>query len=259
MKKILGLVLLVILGGTFVTQASAQTPTEPVSPAVHILQATMARITFRNATMGGLCHGYVASVTGGLAYVVTAKHCVAGMSQTALIAGQMDPVLRITVHYANGTDGGPWQLLWSPDQDIVVITAGFTIKPTSYADLCATCPSYTDQYMVAVKTPVPVVSLLSAGGGPAVLSSGLLMGGQATESQVMMPASEGTSGSPVLDTQGRLIGIVSTAHLFPGTEASPAVHVVSGDAVNQFVQWALDHATLAPQAKRVATTTAPKR
>jgi hypothetical protein len=242
MKKILGLVLFVILGGTFVTQASAQTPAEPVSSAVGILKATMVRITFRNATMGALCHGYVSNVSGGLAYVVTARHCVAGMSQTALT--QIDPVLRITIHYANGTDGSYQRLVFgAPQDDVVVIVAYFTKQPVSYAQLCGTCYGYSDQSMATMKTPAKVASLLSAGGGPVVLSSGLLLGGQAGESQVLMPSAEGTSGSPVMDEHGNLVGIVSTGQLAPGTEASPVVHVVAGATVNGQVRWALDHAT----------------
>jgi hypothetical protein len=244
MKKILGLVLLVILGGIFVTQASAQTPAEPVSPAVSILKATMVRITFRNTTMAGLCHGYVSIVSGGLAYVVTARHCVAGMSQTALVIGQRDPVLRITVHYANGTDGSYQHLVvGAPQDDVVVIVAFFTKQPVSYAQLCGTCYGYSDQSMATIKTPAKVASLLSAGGGPVVLSSGLLMGGQAGESQVLMPSAEGTSGSPVMDEHGNLVGIVSTGEMAAGTEATPVVHVVAGAIVNARVQWALDHAT----------------
>jgi hypothetical protein len=190
MKKILGLVLLVILGGPFVTQASAQPTTLPdwskgdISqvPGVSILKATMVRITFENATTRGLCHGFVASSGHGYAFVVTAKHCVTGMSPIALTGN--DPALRITIHYANGTDGDVWRLRYSPTDDVVVIVAHYIISPpASYDNLCATCPSYTDQSMATLQTPVKVVSLLSAGGGQAVLSSGLLLGGETIQTR----------------------------------------------------------------------------
>jgi hypothetical protein len=52
----------------------------------------------------------------------------------------------------------------------------------------------------------------------------------------MMPCAEGTSGAPVFDEQGRLVGIVSTAPSFFGTDGSPMVHVVSGDIVTRLIQ-----------------------
>jgi hypothetical protein len=51
--------------------------------AEDLLQSIVARITVHTSTGAGLCHGFVSTVRGDVAYIVTAKHCVAELSPTA--------------------------------------------------------------------------------------------------------------------------------------------------------------------------------
>jgi hypothetical protein len=51
--------------------------------AEDLVQSIVVPIHIRTPLGQNLCHGYVAEVRGDVAYIVTAKHCVAELSPTA--------------------------------------------------------------------------------------------------------------------------------------------------------------------------------
>jgi Trypsin-like peptidase domain len=189
---------------------------------------------------GGLCHGFVSSVRYEVAYVVTAKHCVEDLAGRPLTEGTSlrELNLSVTVEYANETRGTVRHITWSKSQDALVLVTSFGARPTSYAGLCSGCRNYRT---FGTEQRLPVESVLSAGGGPPVISSGMVLSDSSGRYVVMLPSSPGTSGSPVLDLQGNLVGIVVTGAVYRGAEASWVAGIVPGSTIVDLVRFAVEH------------------
>jgi hypothetical protein len=220
--------------------------------AGELLQSIITRITVRNATTVGLCLGFVSTVRADVAYVVTAKHCIQEMSP--LVVGvSPDPDLIVTINYANGGTGSGRFLYWHPTDDVLVIVASFTLRPASYRGQCSACLIYTS---FSPDQTIPILSVLSTSGGTPVTSNGLLLTDSSGESMVVLPSAPGTSGAPVLDMGGALVGIVSATRVRGGAEAgvfavlatAPHVDAVVTFAVAQFEAQTPGSRTLVPPA-----------
>jgi hypothetical protein len=202
-----------------------------------LLQSIVVRIHIRTPLGQGLCHGFVAEVRGDVAYIVTAKHCVENLSPDAVVTGGRDPNLAITIAYANEGTGIYRRLFWHTGRDDLVIAASFDRPPTSYTVLCSSCISY--QTLAPTSQPIPVLSMLSSAGGLPVLSTGMVLVTNSGEWIVLLPTAPGTSGAPVVDLLGNLVGVVSSATVVRGTQAGVMVELVPGALATDLVHYAI--------------------
>jgi hypothetical protein len=209
-----------------------------------VLQSIVVRIMVHNATGAELCHGFVAQVRNDTAYVVTAKHCIASMSDIVQTGGP-DPALLVTITYANGGAGVARFFYWSPTADVVVIPATFTRRPLSFAGACPTCTYYT---IFPPGQVIPILSVLSASGSDPVLSNGALAVSPSGVPTVILPVAPGTSGAPVVDLQGNFVGIVSAVMERGGSSAGILTRIVTAPEVVV----AVDSATAKFEARRSA-------
>jgi S1-C subfamily serine protease len=224
--------LIAILGVRPVSAQSAAT-----AAAEDLLQSIVARITVRTPMGEGLCHGFVATVRGDTAYIVTAKHCLESLSPATVQRQQRDPDLAITVAYANGGTGSDRHVYWHLGSDDLVIVASFDSRPATYADLCPSCRSY--RTLAPTSQPIPVLSMLSSAGGLPVLSTGMLLVTATGTWIVLLPTAPGTSGAPVIDLRGNLVGVVSSATVVRGTQAGVMVELVPGAIATDLVRSAI--------------------
>jgi hypothetical protein len=218
--------------------ASVAAQSAATAAAEDLLQSIVAGITVRTPLGEGLCHGFVATVRNDVAYIVTAKHCVESLSPATVQRKWRDPDLAITIAYAKGGTGIYRQVFWHIAQDDLVIAASFTRTPASYTGLCPSCLSY--RTLPLASQPFPVLSVLSSAGGLPVLSTGMVLVTESGEWIVLLPSAHGTSGAPVIDLQGNLVGIVSSATIVRGTEAGVMVALVSGGFATDLVRYAVD-------------------
>jgi hypothetical protein len=205
--------------------------------AEDLLQSIVARITVRSPLGAGLCHGFVATVRDDVAYIVTAKHCVEDLSPATIQRKWRDPDLAITIAYANGGTGIYRQVFWQIAQDDLVIAASFDRRPASYTGQCLNCISY--RTVATTSRPIPVLSMLSSARGMPVLSTGMVLVTDTGEWIVLLPTAPGTSGAPVIDLQGNLVGIVSSATVVRGTQAGVMVKLVPGAFTSDLVRYAI--------------------
>jgi hypothetical protein len=84
--------------------------------------------------------------------------------------------------------------------------------------------------------------MLEAGGGEAVISSGLLRQDNDGQWTLLLPVAHGTSGSPVVDARGNLIGIMSETLVSPGADAGFVAKVVPGKYILDLVKSAVENA-----------------
>ncbi len=236
MTRVIGLAALALM--LFTAGLSSPPAGAQSSKAVsYLLKEITARITLQTpAGRSGLCHGFVYTVRGEMAYVATAKHCVAD-----LVVPPLDRVpslgLTATVQYANGTAGTVQHFVWTKNQDALIALASFTTHPRAYVEVCIDCWSYET---FGLGKNVPVVSVLSAGGGLPVISSGVVTSDLTGGYVVYLPSSSGSSGAPILDLRGNLVGIISAGSLFRGAEASWKTRIVPGAEVESLLRHALE-------------------
>jgi len=121
--------------------------------------------------------------------------------------------------------------------DVMVLPATFDTRPDSWVGVCPSCRFYTS---FGANYRLPIVSLLSAGGGPPVVSSGMLVSDSSGRYAVFLPTSSGTSGSPVFDSRGWLVGIVTQGYIWTGTEAGFRANILTGRIVNTAVRQAVN-------------------
>jgi hypothetical protein len=207
--------------------------------AEDLLQSIIARITVRTSLGTVLCHGFVAEVRGKTAYIVTAKHCLKDLSPMTVQRQEIVPDLAITITYANGGTGTGTArgIYWHTAQDDLVIAASFDRLPTSYTGRCPSCITY--RTLAPTVQPIPVLSVLSSAGGLPVLSTGMVLVTESGEWIVLLPTAPGTSGAPVIDLQGNLVGVVSSATVIRGTEAGVVVELVPGGLASDLVHYAI--------------------
>lgn len=216
-------------------------PVSAQSPFVAgLLEAITVRVSVENPARNEamLCHGFVETVQRETAYIATAKHCVERPNFSPLTPATVDPGLVATVTYPEGSRGRVRQLVWDPAQDVVVLAASFERRPLSYAASCPQCWGYRS---FGAGQRIPVMSILSAGGGPPVVSSGYVVTDLQGRYAVILPAAPGTSGAAVLDLSGNLAGIVVTGYLPPAAQAGWLAGIVPGALVIDLVRYAADH------------------
>jgi len=221
--------------------AAAQSP-----QAVSLLQAITVEIDVENPAtgQGDLCHGFVAGVSNGDAYVVTAKHCLSELvTDPSSPAASTPSGLAIDVKFPDGTRGRVHGVAWGASSDAAVLVTSVAQPPASLAD-CEQCRVYGD---FGRGRQIAVLSILSAGGGPPVVSSGVLISDQSGRYLVVLPASPGTSGAAILDLNGNLIGMVVTVGTVGGAEAGSIAGIVPGATVEALVRYAVSQAGTPPQ------------
>ncbi|HYM70174.1 MAG TPA: trypsin-like peptidase domain-containing protein [bacterium] len=229
--------------------------------AADLLRAITVEVHVENASRGqqGLCQGFVAGVSDAAAYVVTAKHCIDDLASTRISAARsMDQLgVAIQVAYANGTSGDVERLAGADTSDVVVLLVSYTDAPTAFAD-CAECQVYRS---FGRDQRIPVLSMLSAGGGPPVVSSGVVVSDRSGEYTVVLPTSPGTSGSAVTDLQGNLVGMVVSLATVRGADAGFTAGIVSGGPIEDLLRYAISRfagaAAPAPSAAQAAPPTPP--
>jgi hypothetical protein len=221
--------------------------------AVSMLRAIAARITVRAPAGTALCHGLVGTTRYGIAYVVTAKHCVNDLSPAAFDYHPYGPRLTgvtITVEFADGEIGTfrtgdyPREVLGArlygfPSSDVVVIGVPYHRSLASYASECPACQGL-DSFAVQGES-FPILSLLSSAGGQPVVSTGVARrgpeaihdayGDPISHWHVLLPTALGSSGAPVIDLNGNLVGIVSSIAAVRGSEASTLTDLAPGRSV----------------------------
>jgi len=229
-QKVLWTAILIALG--IASPVTAQS-----SFVADMLRAITAHIEIENSATGqsALCHGFVDTVRYNVAYLVTAKHCVEDLNSTKLSPTTVDPSLTVSVTYSNGTAGTLRRLFWNTGLDALVVAAAFLSPPLSFAGECPGCRAHT----VFAGQRTPVLSVLSAGGGPPVVSSGFLFSDQFGRYFVALPSSAGTSGSAVLDLQGNLVGIVVAGLVNRSAEAGWITDIVPGGVIFNLVGYAV--------------------
>jgi hypothetical protein len=209
------------------------------TPAADLLRAITVEVHVENASRGqqGLCQGFVAGVSDAAAYVVTAKHCVDDLASTRISsATSMDQLgVAIQVTYANGTSGDVERLAGADTSDVVVLLVSYSELPEAFAD-CAECQVYRD---FGRDQRIPVLSMLSAGGGPPVVSSGIVLSDESGEYTVVLPTSPGTSGSAVIDLQGDLVGMVVSVATMRGAAAGVTAGIVPGGTIEDLLRYAI--------------------
>ena len=182
---------------------------EPLPRGATTLEAVTVSIVARNYTTGkaGICQGSVYAVVGSAAYVVTAKHCVETLSSTRLRPGVewKDIHEVVTVRFPNGQPGRVVGAYWPQTSDALVLKTAFNgRRPAAYVDVCP-CGYYN---FFPRSRRIPIISMLSAGGGAPVPSSGYLQTNLWGRYAVFLPDAQGTSGALVVDMQGRMVGLV---------------------------------------------------
>jgi hypothetical protein len=182
---------------------------DPMPRGAIALEAVTVSVVARNYVTGraAICQGSVYAVVGSTAYVVTAKHCVEALSSTRLLPGVewKDIHEIIAVKFPNGQSGRVAGVVWPQRGDALVMKTAFNgRRPAAYVDVCA-CGYYN--YFPRSRR-IPIVSMLSAGGGAPVPSSGYLQTDLLGRYAVFLPDAQGTSGTLVVDMQGRMVGLV---------------------------------------------------
>lgn len=229
------LVVLVSLG-TIATGASHVTAQS--SSVADLLRAITTSIRVENSTTAesALCHGFVGTVRRDIAYVATAKHCIEKVNSVKpLSPTNVDGTLTVTVEYASGQTGTSRRFFWDGNHDDVIVAATFDQPPTSLAGACPNCRAYDSFY----SQQIPVLSVLSTGGGPAVVSSGTLLADRSGRYSLALPASPGTSGSAVFDLRGNLVGIIVSALVNRSAQAGWMTNIVPGGFVFNLVKYAV--------------------
>lgn len=202
-----------------------------VADLLHAITVQVTAVSPRGSSV--LCHGFVEAVHRGIAYVVTARHCVETSNGTALTPTTTPAV---TVTYVGGGRGeGRW-LFWTSAHDLLVVAASFDRLPVSYAAACPECVAYR---AFGPWQRIPVMSVLSVGGSSPVVSSGFVVTDAQGRALAILPASPGTSGAAVLDLRGNLAGTVVSGYLPRATDAGWLVNIVPGALVLDLVHYAV--------------------
>jgi hypothetical protein len=229
--------------GDLARPAATQPRQEYVS---NLILNITARVTIEDKALGtsAFCMGFVNTRDEQRTYVVTARHCFEPFPLSW-------DVKQATVHY-HAVKTGSLQpepqplipgdtILWSYHDDLAILSVSAAYRgPVSYREVCA-CAAYGGK---SFRKPerMPVLSVLSAGGGPAVVSSGELVSDAQGKITVFLPAAEGSSGSPVLDLHGNLVGIIVAGRVLKGSEAGWNTTLVPGHAVENLICDAVNRA-----------------
>jgi hypothetical protein len=187
-----------------------------------LLRSTVVSVSITAREGRWRCAGFAQFVQGDRAVVVTAGHCL-----------QHDQVAEVAVAYAAGPTGVGKIWYVDPAADVAVVIATFSQTPNTIHGLCRSCLA------VAPDLPaLPVLSILTSGGGRPVISTGTVEPAHAVMWFATLPISPGTSGSPVVTPAGDLAGIVSAGQATVSTANRAAVTdsaLVSGSVVLEFV------------------------
>jgi len=227
-------VLLAVLGGT---PAHAQSE----SLGAQVLEAVTVTITSTNyrSFKGGTCHGATYAVTRSVAYVVTAKHCVETFSSVPLEPGIQWRDVRelVTVRFANGETGRVTGIFWPQNYDALVMRTALrplARRPVGYVQVCR-CGYYRT---FPRASRIPIYSMLSAGGGRPVPSSGFVVTDANGRYRVFLPSAHGTSGTMIVDGQGRLVGLVRG--VFSQVGAGYASAITPAPVIISLLKYAFD-------------------
>lgn len=206
-----------------------------------LLRAVTARIIVSNSNtqQSGLCHGLVYLVRRS-AYIATAKHCLEEPAGTALSSATPFNSLGIDVEvtYANDDRGQAFNVAWSPNFDVAVLVTSFEHIPDSWVAMCPSCKIYRN---FGANQRIPIMSMLSAGSGAPVVSSGFVVSNAVGSYLVVLPSAQGTSGSRILDLRGTFVGTVVSGLVYSGSEAGWTAGIVPGNIVQETVDYAYKH------------------
>ena len=258
MKLIASLLGVFLLSTSVLAQPIPIIPSQQGAPAVSILKSITVKVTGSSVGGGWECSGFVYTVGSNFAIVVTAKHCINPGTLNVVFRNHWGPqavertitnptydVAVLIVHLwtlppgmgvenADGrtTTGHELVLAWDGSSANDPL-AGLVPRQNRsvYSE---------DQY---VGNLTPIFSMLTAGSGNPVISSGELLPGSGL--RAALPGAEGSSGAPVLDARGNLVGIIKGMIIPGGVEAGWKTTLVPGNVVRYLVQWAMAHCVFA--------------
>lgn len=215
----------------FLLFASSGPASSQPKRASDLLMRTTVRLEITNTADGqaATCLGMVYRMLNGIdAAIVTAKHCFEDIASVPLrdrwrLSGYG---LKIRVIYSDGTTvDDVLQLAWSNQGDLAMLVVSVEDHPElahrNFHDICPHCRVYLN---FGLRQHYPVLSVLSAGGGEPVISSGFVdISDDPGEPKITLPAAPGTSGAPIVDRSGNLVAIVTAGLVMKGTDATPRV------------------------------------
>lgn len=232
-----------------------------------LLRRITARITVEDPVQGASvsCIGFVYSSDEDNLRIVTARHCFEPIpwdrnktKSTIVLFADGDEVTYKWFYPGQRVGDNP--LLDHPNYDLAILSLAVKLRhivppfdapkpPYSYEDGCWLCSAYGGK---SFRRPerLQIMSMLAAGGGNPVVSTGVLISDVDGTITVLLPAAQGTSGSPVLDLHGNLVGIVVAGRVLQGTEAGWNSVLVPGHAIENLV---CDTMKIAPAGSYMST------
>ncbi len=120
--------------------------------------------------------------------VLTAAHCITEPDISSILLTARDGQRSYARHWLSWRDYDVAFLIAAPGLGPVVPVRGHWRQPPRN---------------------LPVLAMIVVGGGKPTMTSGLVQGLSGYNVQLLMPAAPGSSGGAVVDTSGRLVGLIS--------------------------------------------------
>lgn len=182
-----------------------------------------------NACLGVRLGPASPQVPNSVELIATAGHCVDFLmkSQRRLI--------QVTSYGGNHIAGG-YCWIFSQSHDVGVVLAapslGYYAPPINMSDDPA--PASLD-----------IVGMISIGGGDPTPAAGKVVGSNINGLHVLMPGGPGSSGGPVIDLKGNLVGIIIEGKSYPGSAGYDTTLLSSIDLIRflkSSIYWITDRA-----------------
>lgn len=218
-----------------------------------LLQSTSVRVEATDDQSGRRtsCEGFVYDTgpTRGsyeVAYVITAAHCLRSSAVAPKIIGGTG--FKSTVRACALLESGAKWLqandILSPDDPAVDIALLTVVSPKSVSSRSLRMLTGADKpkalhshwFWAAPGPPdeMPVMSMLSAGGGLIVPSSGMMHRNRDGTPGVFIPVAPGTSGALVVDLEARIVGMVVTGLTYVSDGAGMTAGIIPASTIVSF-------------------------
>ncbi len=156
-----------------------------------VLEARTVILSIRSSPGSFRCLGfriYREDFPPAVELVLTAAHCITEPDIKSILVAARDGQRSYARHWLRWSDYDVAFLLSAPGLGPVVPVRGYWRQPP---------------------TKLPVLAMIVVGGGKPTMTSGLVQGLSGYNVQLLMPAAPGSSGGAVVDTSGRLVGLIS--------------------------------------------------